>query len=250
MRKYSEALFIELDAITDPETLAVVLATKLREVHAEEGFPQWAGTDVDGHDHENSPLTKNPYWDILRLAMRDESPLYSREKPIDWFEHFQLVDRKDLAMKFAWAIPTPMDLQWLTAVLDGRNVVEIGAGSGYWAWQLSQLGTNVIAYDNWEWEWNHRWHHVNFGGPEDAARHPDRALMLIWPPYATSMAAEALKAYTGDMLIYAGEGEYGCTGDDEFHQLLEEKWELKGESSWHVTYSGIHCILSMYRRRA
>ena len=39
------------------------------------------------------------------------------------------------------------------------------------------------------------------------------------------MAARCLEHYTGQRLIYIGEGDGGCTADDQFHQMLEEHWE-------------------------
>ena len=80
--------------------------------------------------------------------------------------------------------------------------------------------------------------------------HPDRALFLCWPSYAEPWAAQALACYTGDMLIYAGEGEGGCTADDEFFRLLDAEWEEIGDSPAHISYWGIHCYLTAYRRRA
>jgi hypothetical protein len=35
-------------------------------------------------------------------------------------------------------IPSPEALARIITVLDGRPMVEIGAGNGYWAWLLNQ----------------------------------------------------------------------------------------------------------------
>jgi hypothetical protein len=40
------------------------------------------------------------------------------------------------------------------------------------------------------------------------------------------MAQQALARYGGARVIYIGEGESGCTGDDDFHAALAEQWKL------------------------
>lgn len=52
---------------------------------------------------------------------------------------------------------------------------------------------------------------------------------MVWPPYATSMAFDTLNNFKGNLLIYVGEGYGGCTGDDAFHEKLEEEWDLSEE---------------------
>jgi hypothetical protein len=79
--------------------------------------------------------------------------------------------------------------------------------------------------------------------------HPDRALFLCWPSFDDPWAAQALACYAGDLLIYAGEGEGGCTADDEFFKLLEAEWDELEYSPRHVTYRGIHDYLTAYRRK-
>lgn len=205
--------------------------------------------------------TENPYWDIV-LAMpspqRDAWDLH--ELCVESYARFASgefghlpVTRETLASSYAWAIPSPTDLALIDVFLDNRAVVEIGAGTGYWAWQLSQLGVDVRAYDIAP-HGNHHCHDVSYhpveqGGPEKAAEHPDRVLLLCWPPYDRPMAHEALTAYTGDSLIYIGEGHGGCTADDAFHEKLAAEWEaVSGSGADHINFYGIHSRLTTYRR--
>ena len=48
---------------------------------------------------------------------------------------------------------------------------------------------------------------VKEGGPEQAAAHSDRALMLMWPDYAGqgSYGTACLEQYTGGLLLLVGE---------------------------------------------
>lgn len=165
------------------------------------------------------------------------------------------LDRHNLCARYTWSIPSPGDITWLAERLDGRGIVEIGAGSGYWAWQLAQAGIAVAAYDPHppgpENKYvQHRLYHPVMPGDHTAAmRHPDRVLMLCWPCYGDPYANEALRAYGGDTVIYIGEGPGGCCADDEFHSALTEDFDEVDASPFHVTYWGIHCELTLYSRR-
>lgn len=162
--------------------------------------------------------------------------------------------RVTLAKRYAWSIISPGDVQWMVDQLDGRAVVEVGAGTGYWAWQLEQAGVDVAAYDpHPPGPDNNYCKHGPYttvlqDGAEAAAHHPDRALLMVWPPYDGEHARHALSVYRGDLLLYAGEGWGGCTADDGFYELLNAEWTEVGESPHHVTWQGIHCSLTAYRR--
>lgn len=219
----------------------------LETYHGITPFDRLAGTPLD-----DGPVCENPYWDLVRLAPRSSLGYSPDPWEIDWFGFDgPSVYRQDMTALYAWSIPSPADLGWMLDQLDGRGVIEIGAGNGYWAWLLRQLGVDVTAVDDGSWRraWKAVWSHVATGGPETAAAHPDRALLLIWPPHGAAMAAQSLAAYTGDLVIYAGEGDGGATGDDDFHDALETGWEPISRAPHHPTYYGIHCRLTAYRRR-
>ena len=78
----------------------------------------------------------------------------------------------------------------------------------------------------------------------------DHALMLCWPSYCDPFAKQALHHYRGDTVIYIGESAGGCCADDRFHRILRRDFEHAGSSPKHVTYWGIHCDLSIWRRKA
>jgi len=213
-----------------------------------------------GSKHDQETVGVNPYWDIVRRLPCDTNTMWSGRTRVEPYvaragvNAGYLMTRDRLTKSYAWSIPSPQDIAWIAALLDGRGVIEIGAGTGYWAWQLSQANVDVLAYDSApfgnQWCTNTQYHPVHEGGPEKAAGTPDRALFLCWPPYDDPMAVATLRAYAGDLLIYAGEGAGGCTGDDEFHGLLAADWTEIGDSPGHVTFSGIHCHLTAYRRGA
>lgn len=206
--------------------------------------------------------TQNPYWEIVRQLPLDDIPLpwHTRPEPMlhwhggnrDDFRFF--ADRFDMCGTYSWAICSPGDVAWLKDVLGGRGVVEPGAGTGYWAWQMEQAGIDVRAYELHEpgpgnSYARRTWSAFRPGNHTMPKHHPDRALFLCWPSYAEPWAAQSLACYSGDLLVYCGEGLGGCTADDGFFGLLDAEWEEIADCPAHVSYWGIHDYLTAYRRK-
>lgn len=59
--------------------------------------------------------------------------------------------REDLIKKYAFAIPDEFALQKL---VEYSPIIEIGAGLGYWASLVNQMGGKVLCYDDNSWELN------------------------------------------------------------------------------------------------
>lgn len=133
---------------------------------------------------------------------------------------------------YAFAVPTDAALDAIARCAP-QGVVEVGAGTGYWAQQLQQRGVDVLAFDvapapSDDREWfadTEPWHPVQQGDHHLAAQHPDRTLLLVWPTKGAIWAADALADYHdagGECVAFVGEGPGGRTGDDVFHALLGE----------------------------
>lgn len=132
--------------------------------------------------------------------------------------------------RYGFAVPTDAAL----GAIEHRSpagVVEVGAGVGYWARQLSERGVNVIAYDiapppsarNRWFAGSTPWHRILSGDQRVVADHPDRSLLLIWPTKNETWAADALIDYYnagGACVFYVGDGPGGRTGDPTFHAIL------------------------------
>lgn len=205
----------------------------------------------------------NPYWQIVRWMPADCDG--GRLNPTFLYGVFGAAasvrldalgaPRRHLATRYAWSIISPGDVAWMVETLDGRGVVEVGAGTGYWAWQLEQAGVDVAAYDpHPPAEGNvyckaGPYTTVLPDGASAAGRHPERALLMVWPPYGGGHARHALSVYGGDLLLYAGEGWGGATADDGFYELLDAEWAQVSVAPRHVTWWGIRCELAAYRRK-
>ncbi len=140
--------------------------------------------------------------------------------------------REQLIQTYGFGIPTAEAIQairrWSPA-----GVVEIGAGTGYWAHLLHQREIDVVAFDvepapSSQSAWfagTRPWHPVHRGDHGHAGHHPARTLLIVWPTKNETWAAEALQLYHvagGECFVYVGEGPGGRTGDDVFHARLGE----------------------------
>lgn len=159
--------------------------------------------------------------------------------------------RHTLVHKFSWAIPTPDVIQ---RVSEYSPLVEIGAGTGYWASLLAVSGTRVMCFDKYlgdENPYKHTksWYPV-YGGDETVLQKfsPSVNLFLCWPPYDEPMAANCLKQFKGRYVVYIGESSGGCNASDEFFDLLNNEW-LELASLDIPQWWGIHDYVWIYKRR-
>lgn len=160
-------------------------------------------------------------------------------------------NRGKLVREYSWAIPNDKAIE---TIVKYSPVVEIGAGTGYWASLIEKAGGKIIAFDkNPAGDENPFGHETLYYPVQKADYHiadkyPSHTLMLCWPPYRTKVASGALNAHRlngGTRIIYIGEGYCGCTGDDKFHELLEKYYEEIEEVEI-PTWRGMHDCLGIY----
>lgn len=202
-------------------------------------------------------IIDNPYWDLVRDAVKPH--LAWGTAVVDWYSDAEALkrayangtDRRSLVRRFSWTIPDPETLAFVVEHSDGR-VVDPMAGTGYWGWLLAQHGVDVVSYDlmpaaNSYHEGQPLYSHVEAMDGADAARlHSDRTLLLSWPPMDDA-GTRVLRAYAGSRVIYIGEGEGGCTGDDDLHALLAKDWTSIAERV-PVQWDGLHDVVTVYER--
>jgi len=155
--------------------------------------------------------------------------------------------RQSLVKKYAWAIPNEEALQTLVKY---APIVEIGAGTGYWARCLRERGVDIKAYDKKPYSntyADNQWTAVSVGRARKAKQFSDHTLFLCWPPYASSLAYDCLRLYRGKTLVFVGESNGGCTGDDAFFDLLDKNYTCK-EVVHLPNWFGLHDYLCVYVR--
>jgi hypothetical protein len=174
---------------------------------------------------------------------RYDMALYSRS------EDNPMAARERMRKLYGFAIPTDAAIRMIADL--GDEIVEIGAGSGYWAHLLSKAGASVRAYDNGSWSgfFNEKpWFDVRRGGPGMIRHFPSAVVLIVWPPYDDPMAFNVAKRIRiGQYFVFVGEGSGGCTGTDGFFDLLESDFErICGVSL--PQWWGLHDYLTIYRR--
>lgn len=117
----------------------------------------------------------------------------------------------ELAQAYAYVFPGAQVLEQVARL---GPLVEMGAGTGYWANKLQALGSDVIAYDqappngegnNRYHNGTHMWANVLLGDQTFLLAHPGRALFLCWPPLFSSLG-DSLSFYEGDTVALIGDG--------------------------------------------
>lgn len=138
--------------------------------------------------------------------------------------------RQRLVRRYAYGIPNDDALE-LIASVSPRGVVDLGAGTGYWARLLHDRGVDVVAYDRWPAgsggnrfvDDDVQWFPVLEGDERSAARHAERTLLLVWPTWNETWPADAVASFHaagGTTLVFVGEGPGGLTGDGVLHARL------------------------------
>jgi hypothetical protein len=187
---------------------------------------------IDIASYKPAPLDgtlNNPmYAEVRELLERFSGPGMDKARTFLSFE------RKSLLSHYAFSIPTA---DTLTAVARYSPLVEVGAGSGYWARCLSACGADIVAYDlfppvegpptsvsQMNWQFRKSWHPVLKGDETMAAENSTRTLFLCWPPPENPMASRALDLYMkagGLTVILIGEMKPLSMGDAALYGLMK-----------------------------
>lgn len=118
----------------------------------------------------------NPYWDVLMNEVPHDDTfshyrgihayvpsaygmLFGKDENGETTVERRFPDRNTLVRLYSWAIPSPQAVEWMAGLLGAMPVVEVGAGTGYWAWQLAQHGVSVTAFDQLPPDTHENWFH-------------------------------------------------------------------------------------------
>lgn len=206
-----------------------------------------------------APTGTNAYWEAVRDHVKIDR--FYGGPCVDTYgsiaRNFEIrVDRHELCSEFSWTVTDPVTVDFVQAHA-GQSVNDPLAGSGWWAWLLEQAGVDVIASDinppdgtpaN---NWHHHPTHVDVARMDaaDAVKLGGSpwTLLLSWPPYDSDVGERMLAAYTGRRVIYIGEGEGGCCGNDAMFAAFERDW---CEIATHrpVQFYGMHDYITVYER--
>jgi hypothetical protein len=163
---------------------------------------------------------------------------------------------------YSYAIPNREMVKNLASFIGSDTCLEVGAGFGLLSYFLQNEGKTVHVTDGFcgryydtRTAYTRQFCDVEaLDGVRAAEKYRDaNVLILVWPPFNTSMAYDALTHFKGNKIIYIGEGYDGCTGDEAFHSLLLEEWHFpKEDDSYDYpvirSWAGIHDRVFLYER--
>jgi hypothetical protein len=210
-------------------------------------------------------VSANPYWDIVGPSVFEQEGRRvvdgGRPRGSAQLAFAQMI----LQAAYAYAIPSPETIDWVSQFCGGRRIVELGAGRGYWAGQLSRAGLAVDAFELQPPDVVENvsfpqvkgqvdaWHSVKSLAALRVDDWSDSLLFLCWPPgWGNKMASDALAAFElagGNRLIYIGEPKGGKTGDDTFFDALSARWTLQSTDPRFVSWWNLADVAQGWVRR-
>ncbi len=176
---------------------------------------------------------------------------------LDQAVHFDVLcfQRRRYRRDFGFCLITAECLLLLAALCKGKKILEAGSGSGWIADQLAQRGVDITAAD---WTDYRQSCDKTRGYPIRSVfrldHHGDAVallpgcfdiVLLVWPNLGTPFGEHVAQAMcSGQILIFEGETEGGCTASDEFFNVLSTDFEfLNVESNalnqHHRTFPGL-----------
>lgn len=213
---------------------------------------------------ENELGIKHPYWDTYErlLRLKGNKPNGNTKRDLReiaqavnfsilnrvWLEALMLLPWFRSSMvyelyfskmreKFCYSVLSPAMLKFLR---EYSPLVEMGAGNGYNAWLLRQMGADIEAIEafpveegkNWFFGTNTfgmpvkrgtSWTPVIKGDAKDLEQFADRTLLISWPPI-NSMASDALNHYRGSYIVLIANRK-NCA-NNAFYKSLSTNWHL------------------------
>ena len=150
--------------------------------------------------------------------------------PDTWSSYYEA--REECIKAGMWAIVYDEWIKELALWIGNRTCLEIMAGAGWMAKALAAHGVDIIATDDYSWEKKHSGNHnilrkyqysvEELEASEATKKYQDRDILICSWPYMDNEFANACKNWQGKPIVYIGEGESGCTANDEFFQGFEE----------------------------
>lgn len=211
--------------------------------------------------------TDNPYWDIVAPAVSEHDG-----RRVVNCKHPNGSGRLGFAEMmlqsvYAFAIPSPETVAWMSEFCGSRRLVEVGAGRGYWSALLAQAGIDVAAFDceppdqagNIDFQpaagQRDVWHPVRRCDEQltEVDLGSDDVLFLCWPPgWGNPMASRALAKLEqagGERLILIGTPRGGMTATDDFFDALEAGWQMESQDPQFVSWWNLSDVARAWVRR-
>jgi hypothetical protein len=173
---------------------------------------------------------------------------------IEAIENFEL--RRNFIKEFSRVTPTPDVIMKIHDVTEDKKIIEIGAGTGLWAYLLKKSGSEIVATDSFETDKSSEIKNYFPVEKLEAVTAIQQnqdcdVLMLICPEYNSDIAENAIKAFNGSTVIYIGEGIHGVNANDAFFSELYKNWKefiFKPDIDV-LAWPGFSTTLEIWRRK-
>ena len=179
------------------------------------------------------PLTLNESWLIQRGWPEDHDDREARDK---------------FNRTFGFAVLNRRTVRLIAAC---SPILEVGAGTGYWAMELDQAGADIVATDpgaDGYFPNSPRWSRVErVDGLTALEKHPGRSLLMCWPEI-DPWPGEVVERFSGERVIYVGENRNGHTGGGSMFDALEDGYRLEEELEI-PRFSRINDRVRVWRRK-
>ncbi len=184
---------------------------------------------VDNIELFNYFTQVNQVYGVFTIPREDMGKYFSTQNKL-------LMDRTYVSLRFGYPILSTMLLNQLKEICKGKKVIDVGCGSGWLCHQLQLMGVNTIGVDisiGDESPFTHSYLNII---KEDAVEYLKKnqfdIVIMSFPDYNTQFAFDILSILNSNQkLIYIGEQIGGCTGNNNFFNLLELKASLNKEDS-------------------
>ena len=253
----SQFLSLELDHVLQTSAIdnAMSLATDWRGYSSEHAYKALAKRTRCGAEQAAENLARSAGTDIDQLARGDETARATMRRHIKKSAKTAMNRLREAYIRqYGFAVLTDESIAWMAGRLSGHRVLEVGAGNGYLAMRLRQAGVQMDATDMSRLEDNlyalGNSYHTDVEIMEaKRALETFRPTALVWSwPVPETASGRALEAFDGQMLIYIGEQNEGCTGGQLFERTIAERYR-EPENLCIPSFPGVHDWIAAYEKR-
>ena len=167
---------------------------------------------------------------------------YGNQLTIDYNPHY-IVLQTIYRENYGWSIIDEQSLELIKNYIIGKKTLEINCGKGHWAYCLRLLGCDIVATDLFTQDSS--WITVEQLDAVSAVEKYNGECSILfcgWPDYDKEYAYEAVSRFTGDTVIYIGEGKKFSTESDfvivnydilkNFHDMKDKNKSLLNQSDF------------------
>ena len=221
---------------------------------------------IAGITPQNLSLLPHDNWEAIRLGAN------GRGFVSDAIMNAYAI-REQYIARVGFPIYTEETVATLVKFLKDKRVFDVGSGSGFLSAVLGinfievrAIDSDITTYSsgkrkngsNWDYIYRKDVSSDAVDYLKTANKHgiPPDVIIMCWPDYQKTFARDILKAMKpNQILIYQGEGSWGCTGDEEFHDMLnnpkivtELDYMSEKLNSTHAQFEGIHDYWYVYKK--